>query len=374
MRLAGVERIGIDARGMQPHSTGLGNYIKNVLVPLAGAHPQVHFYLYSNIPLDAPTAPNIHLRVAERHYPAPLWLHALLPRQLRADRIDVFWGAIGYVPVLGCPCPTVVTIHDFVHRFAPQTMNTLTRWNRAIFQTLSGRRAGTLVAISQATAADAKLLLDRDADAIVPPAISPRYRLMAPAEVDIVRRKHNIERPYFLCVGTLEPRKNILQLVDAYRSARRGGHALPDLVLAGSVGWLQGDAAVAPEDDPSGTVKYLGYVDNEDLPSLYAGATALLMPSIYEGFGMPVLEAQRCGTPVVHGSHASMVEAGGRLGVAVEPQAAAWRDVFERFERAELPLVCRLPADSALHVDGPAAMATLFNACCAAAKSRPTVR
>lgn len=164
---------------------------------------------------------------------------------------------------------------------------------------------------------------------------------------------------------------NFYQYSDAYEAAMRAGGALPDLILAGSVGWLQSDPDVGRADDGAGTVKCLGI---EDLPSLYAGATALLMPTIYEGFGMPVLEAQRCGTLVVHGSHESMVEAAGRLGVTVEPQAAAWRDVFEQFERAELPLVSRLPADSALHVDGPAAVTTIFNASCAAARSRTSAR
>lgn len=375
MNLDGVRRIGIDARGMQPRSTGLGNYIKNVLVPMAAANPSVDFFLYSNIPLEAPAGINIHLRVSKRQYAAPFWMHALLPEQLRRDRIEVFRGAIGYVPVLRCPCPTIVTIHDVVYRFAPQTMNRLTRWNRAVFQTLSGKRADKLVAISKATAADAKLILRREVDAVIPPAISPRYRLKSPLDVEDIRRKHGIERAYFLCIGTLEPRKNIRQLVDAYKALRDSGGSLPDLVLAGSVGWLQDDMEVGNDaGDAQGTVKYVGYVDIEDLPSLYAGATALLMPSIYEGFGMPVLEAQRCGTPVVHGTHGSMVEAGGRLGVAVAPQAAEWRGVFDKFKLGELPLVSRLPGDSALHADAQALMSTLINACHAARTvERPTV-
>ena len=163
--------------------------------------------------------------------------------------------------------------------------------------------------------------------------------------------------------------------MDAYKASRDSGGSLPDLVLAGSVGWLQDDMEVGNDaGDAQGTVKYVGYVDIEDLPSLYAGATALLMPSIYEGFGMPVLEAQRCGTPVVHGTHGSMVEAGGRLGVAVAPQAAEWRGVFDKFKLGELPLVSRLPGDSALHADAQALMSTLINACHAARTvERPTV-
>lgn len=366
MKLEGIRRVGIDARGMQPRPTGLGNYSANVLVPLAAANPEVDFYLYSNIPLEAPNGGNIHLRVSTRRHAAPLWLHVLLPAQLRRDQIDVFWGAIGYVPVLRRACPSIVTIHDFVYRFAPQTMNRLPRWNRAVFQTLSGKRADRLVVISETTAADARRILRRDADAIIPPAIAPRYGLKTPLDVQEMLRKHKISRPYFLCVGTLEPRKNIRQLLNAYRVARSGGRQLPDLVFSGSVGWLGGDEGVDRDsDDGRGAIKYLGYVDIEDLPCLYAGATALLMPSIYEGFGMPVLEAQRCGAPVVHGTHGSMVEAGGGLGVAVAPQDAAWQDAFERFADGELPLICRLPADSALHVNGPSAMSMLINACVA---------
>lgn len=122
--------------------------------------------------------------------------------------------------------------------------------------------------------------------------------------------------------------------------------------LAGSVGWKHEVGGI--DEDPAeqgGPIRYLGYVELQDLPPLYAGAAALLMPSIYEGFGMPVLEAQRCGTPVIHGSHASMVEAGGGLGIAVAPELTAWTDVLEKFRRRELPLVSRLPSDSYVHAD-----------------------
>lgn len=368
-RLQNVRRVGIDARGMQPKSTGLGNYIRNVLVPLAADNPAVDFLLYSNIALEAPTGANIHARQSERYQAAPRWMHVSLPRLLANDRIDVFWGAIGYVPVLTCPCPTVVTIHDFVYRFAPQTMNRLTRWNRAIFQTLSGRRATKLVAISKATASDAEQIFGRSADAIIPPAISPDYRLQSEREIERVCALHHIPGPYFLCVGTLEPRKNVQMMLGAYVQARRAGAVLPDLVLAGSVGWKQGpfDAAGAPPAQ-GGQVRYLGYVEQDDLPPLYAGATALLMPSVYEGFGMPVLEAQRCGASVVHGAHASMVEAGGGLGVAVDSEPTSWRQVFERFERGELPLVCRLPADSLVEADSAQLMAEVINLCSAGSR------
>lgn len=353
-QLQNVRRIGIDARGMQPRSTGLGNYFRNVLVPLAAGNPQVDFYLYSNIGLEAPHAPNIHLRQSAQYQAAPLWMHFSLPKLPQQDGIDIFWGAIGYIS----------TTSSTVSR--PRRM---TRWNRSVFQTLSGRRADKLVAISSATANDAERIFKRKVNAIVPPAISPAYRLQSDQEVSRVRAQHRIRGEYFLCVGTLEPRKNVKMLLDAYTACRREGAGLPDLLLAGSVSWKHevGGSDEEPAEQ-GGQIRYLGYVELQDLPPLYAGAAALLMPSIYEGFGMPVLEAQRCGTPVIHGSHASMVEAGGGLGIAVAPELTAWTDVFEKFRRRELPLVSRLPSDSYVHADSAKLMGKIINACIAEAQ------
>lgn len=241
-QLQNVRRIGIDARGMQPRSTGLGNYFRNVLVPLAAGNPQVDFYLYSNIGLEAPHAPNIHLRQSAQYQAAPLWMHFSLPKLPQQDGIDIFWGAIGYIS----------TTSSTVSR--PRRM---TRWNRSVFQTLSGRRADKLVAISSATANDAERIFKRKVNAIVPPAIAPAYRIQSDQEVSRVRAQHRIRGEYFLCVGTLEPRKNVKMLLDAYAACRREGcrAARPAAWQAPWAGSMKSEASMKTQPskaDPSG--------------------------------------------------------------------------------------------------------------------------
>jgi glycosyltransferase involved in cell wall biosynthesis len=150
---------------------------------------------------------------------------------------------------------------------------------------------------------------------------------------------------FILTVGTLEPRKNIAALVEAHAACLAAGHDVPPLVIVGGQGWRDAGLRRALHDaGPSGRVRYLGFVPNEELRHLYARCHAFVMPSIYEGFGMPLLEAQLCGAPVLHGSHASMSEAAGGLGVVFEPSAAGLREMLVGLAGGRLALACRLPS------------------------------
>ncbi len=340
------ERVGIDARGLQPQRTGLGNYLLNLLLPMLAHHPRTQFFLYSNDPIVAPEHPNVVVRCAPHIKSAVAWLHLHLPGELRSDRIDVFWGAFGYVPVLRRACPAVLTLYDFVHKFAGASMRWRTRWNRRVFQSLSLRRADEVVAISHATAHDAAAVGGRAVDVIVAPIIDAAFGPQARAAVPQVLRRHAITSAYLVCAGTMEPRKNLPTMLRAYMQVRSAGWSLPQLVLVGAKGWLDDELQRLVESAIArGEVRRLGFVPNDELAGLYAGAVALVFPSLYEGFGMPVTEAQLCGAPVLHGTHASMREAGGGLGVVVGNDEAAWVACFERLAVAEVPLSCRLMHD-----------------------------
>jgi len=339
-------RVGVDARGLQPQRTGLGNYLLNLLLPMLDRHPRTQFFLYSNDPIVAPEHSNVVVRCAPQIRSAVVWLHLYLPGQLRADRIDVFWGAFGYVPVLRRACPAVLTLHDFVHRFAGASMLWKTRWNRRVFQGLSLHRADDVVAVSRATAHDAAGLGGRVVTEVVQPIVDAAFGAAARMRVADVRARHAVDAPYLVCAGTMEPRKNLAPMLNAYLQVRRAGRALPPLVLVGAKGWLNEAFHRLVEDALArGEIRRLGFVSNDELAGLYAGALALIFPSLYEGFGMPVVEAQLCGTPVVHGTHASMAEAGGGLGVMIGNDAAAWQAFFERLADGEAALTCRLPSD-----------------------------
>lgn len=337
-------RIGVDARMLGWPRSGVGNYIHALLEPLCERHREAAFVLYSNTPIHFELARNAQARVAARARPGPWWLNVELPRQLRRDRIDVFWGANGLLPCLGRAPRAVLTVHDFVYRMAGQTMPRAVRWNRRLFQPRSVRRAAGVVCVSQTTAEDLRRLERRQADAVLPPPVDPRYRHVPAQEARTVRERHGLPERFLLFVGTHEPRKNLPALLQAQLALADAGEPALPLALVGVRGWHDAElSALIERAAARGLVHRLGFVKTDELAALYAACHAFVMPSLYEGFGMPVLEAQLCGAPVVHGTHASMHEAAGGLGLATGTDEAALRETLRALARGEAVLACRLP-------------------------------
>jgi glycosyltransferase involved in cell wall biosynthesis len=156
---------------------------------------------------------------------------------------------------------------------------------------------------------------------------------------------------FWLFAGTLEPRKNLGGLLDAYLQEIDAGKRLPVLALAGTRGWSDERLnRLIARGESIGQVRRLGYVSVKDLATLYSGCILLWMPSLYEGFGLPLLEAQQCGAAVVHGDHASMCEAADGLGVVTGTDVGALRRTIDQIVRGEAPLTCRIalmPPDDA---------------------------
>lgn len=333
--------VGIDARMLSPSPTGVGNYIATLLHPLCEAHPQTRFFLYSCFGVEFSGHTNVVVREGGPTV-GPLWMNLTLPSALAKDCIDVFWGANGVAPCLGKTPPSVVTVHDLVYRFAGETMGRGNRWNKTAFQRWSVRRAKQVVAVSQATANDVASFYGRSVDAVLRPLASAEYTRQSGDCVRSVRERLLLPEDFWLFAGTLEPRKNLVSLLEAYLQEIDAGQRLPVLALAGKRGW--GDERLnrlIARGESSGQVRRLGYVSIKDLSALYSGCTLLWMPSLCEGFGMPLLEAQRCGAAVVHGDHASMCEAADSLGIATGTSVSALRQTIGRIVRGEAPLACR---------------------------------
>jgi glycosyltransferase involved in cell wall biosynthesis len=238
-----------------------------------------------------------------------LWTHVRFAAELWRDRPDVTWVPAHTLPAL-FPGRAALTIHDLGYKHFPDAHPTNARRYLEWTTRYSAQRANVVLADSMATARDLTELYDTPSAKIR--VVYPGVDAPPKGDIEEVRRKYNLPERYFLSIGTLQPRKNIARLVQAYAKA-----AVPDvgLVLAGAKGWLY---------DPEWTegvegIVMPGYVDEADKGALYDGALALLLPSLYEGFGFPVLEAMHSGTPVLCSRTSSLPELAGDAALLVDP-------------------------------------------------------
>lgn len=333
-------KIGIDATALVAHRTGIGNYIAPILAAMQRLSPTTRFLLYSNDVIAFPQDRQTSHRVASTKRRPPHWQNTQLPGMLRADQPDVFWGANGLLPlVTPRSTATVVTIHDLVYRYAPQTQPWLTRWSRRLLQPWAARHADRLVTVSQTTANDVERVYRRSTNAVVPPLPAIQDHQSGPQGTRL-----GLPPRYLLSLGTLEPRKNTATLVWAYLDLCEKGVPLPILVVAGKPGWRHAQTeSLLARGERQGRIQRLGYVDSAELGHLYAGCEAFLMPSLYEGYGMPLLEAQLCGAPVIHGPHHAMREAAGGLGVICGTDYHALCGTLRALAEGQLALTCRMP-------------------------------
>ena len=243
-----------------------------------------------------------------------------LPTRLRADRPALYHG--NYILPPGLTCPGVVTVHDSSYRFAPELMPRADALLFGRFVPWSIRRAARVVAVSEHGREDILRSapgLDPAHVVVVPNGVSPAFA-PDPTAADRVRAAHGLEPGYILFIGALQPRKNLLRLLDAYAAL---GDA-PPLVLAGDA---KHDEAALDERIASlglgGRVRRIGYVRGEPaLRDLYAAAGVFAFPSLYEGFGLPVAEAMACGTPVLTSDATALPEVAGGAAVLVDPRSS----------------------------------------------------
>lgn len=211
--------------------------------------------------------------------------------------------------------PTVLTVHDLIFRRYPQHHKPLNRWYLNLTMPLFCRRADHIIAVSQQSKRDVMAAYGVPANKItvIYEAADPCFRPQPPERVAAVRSRYGLPERYLLFVGTIEPRKNLGRLLIAFERLR--AENLTDaLVIVGKRGWLYDDFFGRLEQSPARqAVLFPGFVPDADLPAIYAGAQALAFPSEFEGFGLPVLEAMACGTPVVCSNTASLPEIVGGL-------------------------------------------------------------
>src|SRR5579871_5677194 len=350
-------KIGIDARHLTEALSGIPRYMIELTRELA-RQGHSEYVLYAPRPPDArPWAyPSVTLRAAAVRGRAGrfLWSQTTLPWWAWRDGVDVFWGPFRIPRRLPRTVATVITIHDLVWKYFGETMQPHRRWIESKLMPAAIRTADRIVAVSSATAQaiDAEYPESRGRVRVVHPGATA---LAAPAERSSLAR-FGIDRPHFLFVGTLEPRKNLPRLLRAYASLDAGARGRAMLVIAGAGGWGKVDIArLVNELNLSRDVALTGYISDADLAALYANARFLAMPSIYEGFGSPIVEAMAFGVPVLTSNSSSMPEVAGDAALLVDPldESAIARGlhtlILNDERRAELAALARPNAARQMH-------------------------
>ncbi|MBN1810833.1 MAG: glycosyltransferase family 4 protein [Anaerolineae bacterium] len=217
--------------------------------------------------------------------------------------------------------PTVLTVHDLIFRHLPEHHKPLNRLYLNLTMPLYCRRADHIIVVSEHSKRDLISAYGIAAEkiAVVYEAAAPEFCLQSPQAVTAVRARYGLPDRYLLFVGTIEPRKNLSRLLTAFESVYAEG-LVDGLVIVGKRGWLCGDFFARLEESPVREAVILsGYVPDDDLSAFYAGAQALVLSSVYEGFGLPVLEAMACGTPAVASNASSIPEIGGDAALYFDP-------------------------------------------------------
>lgn len=314
--------VGIDAsRAVAAERTGTENYSLFLIRALLQLDRQNHYCLYFNQP-PAPELLATLENIEQRVMPFPrLWTHARLSWEMATRPPDVLFVPAHVLPLVHPP-RSVVTVHDLGYLYYPQAHTAWARWYLRWSTAYNARSAAQVIADSQATKRDLVQHCGTAPDRIT--VIYPGWDatfapVHDPARVAAVRQRYGIAAPYVIYVGTLQPRKNLTGLLDAFASLVGEGRDL-HLAIVGKKGWLYEPLfARVRELGLEQRVHFPGYVPQSDLPALLSGARLFVLPSLYEGFGLPILEAMACGTPVVCSAVASLPEVAGDAAILVDP-------------------------------------------------------
>lgn len=339
-------RVGIDARSLSIAITGIGRYTLEISKHLSSLKClDLTFLSPSTIP------PSVKAELGKVNcvegglsgdIPRFIWGETLLPWLLRKHEIDLYWNPAHRIPLfLPARVASVVTIHDLTWYFYPQTMRALLRWAEKYQMPYALRHADHIVAVSESTRRSILELyrVDHQRCSTVLHGASTSL-CSGPFRM---RRDTVVGAPYLLFVGTVEPRKNLPRLLEAFAKARSSLDNNLQLMIAGGSGWGNVELERLIDLHQLGDhVLVRGYVSDEELTSIYRDALALVMPSLYEGFGLPILEAMVNGLPVITSNNSSMAEIVGDAALLVDPldinsiASAIMRLVGDDCLRAEL--------------------------------------
>lgn len=314
--------IGVDARPISySQLTGIGVYLSCLLYAMQELDQNNQYYLVSNRPINFKIIRSKWEKI-EGHFPqqkiSTLWMQCVMPHIASSLKLDLFWGTRHQLPLfMQKKIKTILTVHDIVHVLFPHTMNFSTLFVERLLMRRSIRRADYVIADSISTAS----------------GVSEHYKVM-PEKISVVYPgtpiiiEHNdlpvfqdekLPEKYFLFVGTLEPRKNLKAILAAFALLDAEKEDV-NLVAVGTIGWKSKDVmSLLTTHCYRSRIHFTGYVNNTSLSNIYRSSLCLLYPSLYEGFGFPILEAMNYGVPVITSNASSMPEVAGDAALLVDP-------------------------------------------------------
>lgn len=344
-------KIGIDARPLVGNKSGIGHYLEEILLVFAREHGEHEYYLFAHDDFAMPAAMQGMKKVVVRGRFGTFWLQYALPYLMKKHEIELFWGPNYAIPLIN---PTgarmVMTIHDMVSYLFAETLPARTvahnRWGLPLYL----RQTDRVITVSESSKRDIVRFLDVSPSEIDVTLLGVNQAFFPNGDDGVARlSRYGIDFPYILCVGTIEPRKNLASVIEAYARLLVEGTTEHRLVIVGAKGWKYGPVyeLLQSREDLRERVIFPGYVSDEDLPAMYQGASLMVYPSLYEGFGLPPLEAMAAGTPVITSNVSSLPEVVGEAGLMVNPYSLDELTAAMRRVLLDKELACELSAAGA---------------------------
>ncbi|BAY33761.1 group 1 glycosyl transferase [Nostoc carneum NIES-2107] len=318
--------IGFDATAIPSNRVGAGNYIFSLVQSLSKVDIKNNYYIFAkaeHIQEWRISNPNFHFITVDISSKALrlLWEQTGLPLAIKRWRIEILHSPHYTAPIIK-PCKSVVTFCDMTFQLIPEKHRPIQRIFFPLMMSWNAQHADKLIAISESTRQDAIRLLKIEANKIItiPLAANKNFRVLPNSDIEQICNRYNLKhKKYIYYVGALEPRKNVPILIEAYAKIAADFIDIP-LVIVGKKAWMYDEifervSSLGLQD----RVHFLGHIPEPDLIGLYNGSRVFVYPSIYEGFGLPVLEAMQCGTPVVTTNISSMPEVAGDAAILIAP-------------------------------------------------------
>jgi len=335
-------RIGFDAKRAFNNYTGLGNYSRFIIESLLEHAPEHQYYAYT--PKLKGHWPNdlshyqgqlqVKLPVAFSYLPSALWRSRFITKDLQTDKIDIFHGLSNEIPsgLAGVRVKSVVTIHDLIFLRYPEQYPAIDRFFYQRKFRYACQNADAIVAVSEQTKRDIVDFYNIPADRIVVvyQGYQPLFnqRIADKTILAQAKQKYGIEKDFVLCVASFTERKNQLRLIKAFEQLQTKDHQL--VLVGGKSAYLE-ELKNYVQQNHMQSVSFLSGVPMDDLPALYQGCSLFVYPSVFEGFGIPIIEALSSGVPVVAATGSCLEEAGGEGALYANPLDVA--DIAQKMQK-----------------------------------------